>query len=304
MLLRQGEEDMGKHRPKILITGGAGYIGGNLEQYLTADWFNYDVTICDHNHNEVPLAEQLCSSDIEAFDGVVHLAALSGIIPCQENPKKAIRRNLLTAYNVFREASKYRIPVVFTSSQAAKNPETSTYAMQKRMIELMAEQMNAQGARIVVFRLTNVYGGEMYLEKKNTVVKKFIEAYTNGDPIIIDGDGHQERDFISVEDVCVFIERALANPYTDEPIDIGTGVGTSIGDLAKIFQQQSAIHQEVMASVQFSKDSRTVGVDSSIANYTTAQAVLGYRASTAKLGQYITQMIDWLKMRRLEDEDN
>ena len=69
---------------KILVTGGAGYIGGNLHSYLTADWFNNEVTICDFNHHEVPLADQLSASDIEAFDGVVHLAALSGIIPCQE----------------------------------------------------------------------------------------------------------------------------------------------------------------------------------------------------------------------------
>jgi len=271
---------------KILITGGAGYIGGNLEEYLHAEWFTYpyETTICDFGYDDVPLAEQLSASDVEAFDGIIHLAALSGIIPCQENPEKAVRRNLLTAYNVMREASKYRIPVVFTSSGAAKNPETSTYAMQKRMIELMAEQLNEQGAQITVFRLANVYGGELYLEKKNTVIKKFIEAYRNDEPLMIDGDGNQERDFINVEDVCVFIERALNIPYTEKPIAIGTGVPTSISDLAKMFQQ------EHFYPVEFVKDSRTVGLDSSIADPSMAEAIWQWKARP-RMGEYITQMI-------------
>ena len=261
----------------ILITGGAGYIGHNLEKYLTAEWFAYKVTICDYGYTDVPLAEQLSSSDVEPFDGIVHLAALSGIIPCQENPDKAIRRNLLTAYNVFREATKYDIPVVFTSSGAAQNPESSSYAMQKRMIELMADQFNEQG-KITVLRLSNVYGGELYMEKKSTVIKKFIEAYGAGEPLVIHGGGHQERDFINVEDVCVFIERALCDPFTDKPIPIGTGVGTSIGDIAKIFQNESSVHQEVMADVEFSETSRTVGIESSIAEPYLAENMLHYRA--------------------------
>ena len=271
---------------KILITGGAGYIGGNLEAHLHAEWFTYpyETTICDFGYDDVPLAEQLSSSDVEAFDGIVHLAALSGIIPCQENPEKAVRRNLLTAYNVMREASKYRIPVVFTSSQAAKNPGTSTYAMQKRMIELMADQLNQQGAQITVFRMTNIYGGNGYIEKKNTVIKKFIEAYLADEPLMIDGDGNQERDFINVEDVCVFIERALNHPYTEAPIDIGTGLGTSIADIAKMFQQ------EHFYPVQLNEQSRAVGVDSSIADPTIAERIWGYKARP-KMGEYITQMI-------------
>ena len=286
-------------RKRILITGGAGYIGCNLQQYLTADWFNYEVTICDFGYKDVPLAEQLESEHVRGFDGIVHLAALSGIIPCQENPKRAIRRNLLTAYNVFREATKYRIPVVFTSSQAAKIPETSTYAMQKRMVELMAEQFNEQGL-ITVFRMTNVYGGIEYLEKKNTVIKKFIEAYGALEPLVIHGDGHQERDFINVEDVCVFIERALKKPYTEKPIDIGTGVGTSIGDIAKIFQDDRRRIDNSLYPVELSEESRTVGVESSIADPRLAKEVLDYECYP-RMGQYITQQLYLQRESNYED---
>ena len=283
-------------RRKILITGGAGYIGTNLYKYLTADWFSYDVDICDYGEvhsGDLPLAEHLRSEDIEKYDGIVHLAALSGIAACQNDPEKAVRRNLLTAMNVFMEAAKFKIPCIFTSSQAAKDPSTSGYAMQKRLCELMAESLNEKGAMITVFRMTNVYGGEEYLERKQTVIKQFIDKYYTDEDFIIDGDGTQERDFLHVDDVCVFIERALNN-FTKTPIDIGTGVGTSINDLALYFGEskaKSAIH---------SQGSRSVGVDSSIANPYEALVAYNYQAYP-RIGEYLGQ-VKYIKGNREEHE--
>ena len=157
--------------------------------------------------------------------------------------------------------------------------------MQKRMIEMMAEQLNEQGANITVFRLTNVYGGTEYIEKKNTVIKKFVEAFTDGEPLVIHGDGQQLRDFINVEDVCVFIERALRSPYTEYPVDIGTGTGTSIETIAKSFQ----IHHPKYP-VEFVEEARTVGVDSSIANPTMATHLWNWKANP-RMHEYISQQI-------------
>jgi UDP-glucose 4-epimerase len=270
-------------RRKILITGGAGYIGTELQKYLTADWFSYDVDICDFNQ-KLPLAEQLEAKHIEPYDGIVHLAALSGIIPCQKFPEQAKRRNLLTAANIFQEAARFKIPCIFTSSQAAKNPATSSYAMQKRTCELMAEQFNSKGAQITVFRMTNVYGGPEYIERKSTVIKQFVKAYEEGRPLQIDGNGLQQRDFLHVDDVCIYIERAL-NHFVDEPIDIGTGVGTSINDIASHFKGYPVEHVI---------ESRTIGVESSIADPSRAIAEYGHKA-VPKMGEYIAQQIYLIK---------
>jgi UDP-glucose 4-epimerase len=183
------------------------------------------------------------------------------------------------------EAGKFRIPCIFTSSQAAKNPATSSYAMQKKTCELMAEDLNSKGAQITVFRMTNVYGGEEYLERKNTVVKQFIKAYEEGIPLHIDGDGNQERDFLHVDDVCVFIERALNHFVGNEPIDIGTGLGTSINGLADFFNGYPVEHTE---------GSRTVGVESSIADPNRAITEYGHQA-VPKMGGYIRQQIYLIK---------
>ena len=302
MILVVEEKDidpsLGGKMKRILITGGAGYIGTNLQKYLTADWFDYDVDICDYGEvhsGDLPLAEDLSSSDIEKYDGIVHLAAMSGIVACDENPAKATRRNLLTAMNVFMEAAKFKIPVVFTSSGAAKDPRSSSYAMQKRLCELMAEDLNRKGANITVFRLCNVYGGVEYIERKNTVIKKFYERYKEQLVLEIDGDGTQERDFINVEDVCVFIERGLNHPYKT-PVDIGTGVGTSIDQIADFFNGKFPLSEKEdrYPRVYMGNENRSDGITSSIAQTMLSKSIYKFEAFP-RMGEYIGQLIYLLK---------
>lgn len=293
-----GEEDNLGGIMNILITGGMGYIGENLYRYLIGDNFNYDVDICDYGEvhsGDLPLADHLRSEDVQKYDGIVHLAALSGIKACEDNPEKAVRQNLHTAMNVFLEAARFDIPVVFTSTQAAKNPRSSSYAMMKRLCELMAEDLNNQGARITVLRLTNVYGGWKYLEKKQTVIKQFIKRFSENLLLDIDGDGTQKRDFLHVDDVCVFIERALNNPYTSSPIDIGTGIGTSINDIADMFNQTIPISGDPLPYPRrHNEKSRTVGVESSIADPSEAEQYWNCKAEP-KMEEYISKQLHLIK---------
>jgi UDP-glucose 4-epimerase len=152
------------------------------------------------------------------------------------------------------------------------------YASIKRIIEVEADRLNVAGADNRILRLTNVYGGKDYLEKKNTVVKKFVKAKELNAKLIINGKGEQIRDFLHVEDVCDAICRCvLYNDRILEPIDIGTGVGVSILELAEMFDSEFTLVPE----------SDIVGADESVADPEFAKELFGFVAFPAKLKEYI-----------------
>lgn len=247
----------------FLITGGSGYIGENLANYLRSICKDNKVLISDFHLGDFPLAQNLRDSHFKDIDVVIHLAATSGIQSCERDPRTSFTNNVITAFNVFSRARDNDVPVIFTSSQAAKDPHSSEYAYQKWSAEHIANTINQDGGQIYILRLANVYGGYKYLEKKTTVMKQFISQYELGRDITIHGSGEQIRDFIHVEDVCEAITEIIdytkydSYPFKNgDVIDIGTGIGTSILSLANAFEGGTIYHEEA----------RGVGVDSNIAN--------------------------------------
>lgn len=254
---------------RIQITGGKGYIGENLEHFLQEK--GYEVIISDKG-------DFLRGLEI---DGIVHLAALSGIKACKDDFKTAVWDNIFSAFTSFDVSRELGIPVVFTSSQAAKIPTQNLYATIKAIIEIRASQVTQTGGDIRVLRLSNVYGGRGYILKKNTVIKQMLQRKFSGAPIKVHGSGKQMRDFIHVEDVCEYIIRALEYPNKIyKPIDIGTGKGTTILRLAEMMRHHYAF-----------TDARDVGVDSSIADPSEAIELFNYKAYD-KVQKYIDEMID------------
>jgi nucleoside-diphosphate-sugar epimerase len=256
---------MGKSKEirNVLITGSAGYIGINLCNYLTERGvfvFPFDKDSCFSRRCEN--LEKIGAN----IDIIVHLAAFPGIVNCMNDFDRAVIDNISTAFNVFKLAGK--IPVIFTSSQAAKQPYDNLYASIKRMIEVEADRLNRLGSDIRVFRLSNVYGGYGYLTMKDTVVKKFIVAKQNNHEMIINGTGDQIRDFIHVDDVCeaIYLCMLRENGFK-KPVDIGTGVGTSILDLAKMLDNKFT----------FDEKSDIIGSKESIANIERAYRLFGFK---------------------------
>lgn len=271
-------------KKSYLITGGSGYIGQNLywKNWVRETGIEVDFTVCDKKNTFIyPEAQKLKKEHLEGFDGIIHLAALSGIFACEENFGLASVDNIMTAGNVFRLATELRIPVVFTSSQAAKDMHSSIYATMKATCEALADYYNSLGGKIYVVRLANVYGGDDYLRKKLTCVKQFITQYQINRPFIIHGDGKQERDFVNCYDVCEAIYKIITiQPDYFKPIDIGTGKGTTILDLRNMFPAHPC---------EFI-DSRNAGAKSSIANPSKLKELTGF-VPERKLKDYIKEMI-------------
>ena len=207
---------------RIFGTGLSGYIGRNLVRHLqeiNCDYVNFDMAI-GYDVSNCEQIEQLMAG----CDVVVHLAALPSIPYCEDHPTEAITVNLLGTINVASIAEGYKIPTVFVSTFAAKNP-VNIYGMTKRLGE---EIIIEKGG--VVLRLANVYGGIDYLKLKSSVVSNFVNAKKNLKPVTIYGDGSAKRDFVHVVDVCKAIVMSIKAP--PGVYEVCTGKQISIKELA------------------------------------------------------------------------
>jgi nucleoside-diphosphate-sugar epimerase len=244
---------------KILLTGSEGYIGTNFNNLYQ----DLDITNCDIKLNYDILDIQRLNVDC-----IIHLAAISGIKNCEDDYDLTIRNNILTTLHLLR----FGIPIVFASSQAAKNP-TNTYSLTKRISETIIMCSNIP---YTILRFANVYGGKKYYDYKTSVMSKFFNSLKNKEPITVHGDGKQTRDLIHVNDVCDAIYLATKNPVYN-PVDIGTGKETKIRDLAYMISDD----------VEFIKNIDS-GVGGNVANTEDAKNLLGFE-SKIKLEEYIKE---------------
>lgn len=254
-----------KNNKPIMIVGGDGYIGINLCKFLQ---HKKEFAVWSYDSKRGSRGENFTS--VDGYSAVVLLAAFPGVINCRANMKKAVIDNISVAFNIMNVAANEDIPVIFTSSQAAKEPFDNFYATIKRIIEIEALRLNKDAAADNrILRLTNVYGGSEYIEKKNTVIKQFIMARKNKIKMVVNGDGSQIRDFIHVNDVCNAIYLCLLNDKkVSEPVDIGTGTGLSIKELAEKFGT-------LFTTV---RDSDTIGASKSVADIELAKELFNFES--------------------------
>lgn len=207
---------------KLLITGGAGYLGINLRHHLQqydCDYINYDQTEGFDILDEHQLYQQM-----RKCDAVIHLAAIADVSYCEKNVMEAIETNIYGTRNVIDNAYKLSCPMVFSSTIAAKTAH-NVYGMTKRLGEIMVLRIGG-----VVLRFTNVYGGLGYLSKKRTALASFVGHKQKDITAQIFGDGSAKRDFIHVYDVCEAIIKAIG--AQSGIYEICTGRSTSIKELA------------------------------------------------------------------------
>ena len=250
---------------KVLVTGGAGFIGSNLcERLLNAE----HKVICMDNFytgskNNIEefknnSAFEVIRGDIsEPFnieaDFIINLACPASVPHYQKNPLKTMKDNVYGIFNVMENARRLKIPVLHTSTsevygspnvhpQPEKyngnvNPVSirSCYDEGKRAAEtVMFDYHRQYGTDIKVIRVFNTYGPKM-LENDGRVVSNFIVQALKGEDLTVYGDGKQTRSFCYVSDlidgIILFMEDKSG--FTG-PVNMGNNYEFTIADFAKL----------------------------------------------------------------------
>lgn len=245
---------------KVLVTGGAGFIGSHLVDALVAQ--GAQVRVLDNfstgrheNITHVIKSIELIEGDIahqatcqEACTDreiIVHLAAIPSVPACQEDPERCYAVNVTGTFHLLAAASKAGARrLIFASSAAVYgtsdrpcmenmpcNP-TSCYGYSKRLGELLcAQYARLSSLDTVCLRYFNVYG--LRQRPDTGVVARMEHALKHQEPITFYGSGHQTRDFVPVERIIeANITCALfSGAFKGESFNIATGKSRSLRDM-------------------------------------------------------------------------
>lgn len=272
---------------KVLVTGGAGFIGSHLVDRLVQE--GHEVIIVDNlatgKRRNINRAARFYKLDVQSWrlervfrnerpNVVMHLAAQMDVRKSVEDPMFDAQVNILGTLNVLQQAVKHGVrKVVFSSSGGAIYGEQETYPAQESHVtkpmspyglsKLCGEQylsyyQRTSGIQVVSLRYANVYGPRQDPEGEAGVVAIFIQKMLNNEQAVINGNGRQTRDFVFVEDV-VEANLAVMGQDTQGTYNVGTGVETSINDLFRILiQHTGSTCKEVHGPAKKGEQARSV----------------------------------------------
>jgi UDP-glucose 4-epimerase len=237
---------------KILVTGGAGFIGTNLIKRLLTEGHevhsldNYDSGLVE-NHIE---GCNYISGDIEQieywrgdkFDLCYHLAALSRIQPSFENPLETFRVNTAATLAVADWAKHNNVKVVYAGSSSRwHDPYQSPYACFKHMgEEIYKLYKKVYNLDVEICRFYNVYGPNEIVDGDwAAVIGIWRRQVRDGLPITIVGDGEQRRDFTHVDDIIDGLYKiGIGSEKHEDAWELGTGINYSINEVYEIFKEK------------------------------------------------------------------
>jgi UDP-glucose 4-epimerase len=234
---------------RILVTGGAGFIGRHVVADLlgagahvrVVDLKRHPDAGVDLVQGDVAERDVLEAAFEGGFDGVVHLAAVTSVLRSVEQPELTFRTNVAATALLLEAARAAGVTaLVFTSTNAVTGPmeapaisEAATlkpltpYGATKAAGEMLMSAYTASyGVRCAVLRLTNVYGPGM--QAKDSIVARLMRAIRLGRTFEIYGDGEQVRDYVHALDVTAAVRLGLGHEQWAGPTVIGAGRSLSV----------------------------------------------------------------------------
>lgn len=300
---------------RVLVTGGAGFIGHNLALYLHERGFS--VVVLDSLERASPVALKRLAEHglavvkgdvrdkhsfktlVEKSDVVVHLAAYISVEESFDKPYEYVSNNAGGTAAVASLCTELSKPLVYASSAAVygnpvKTPipeehplnPTSPYGLSKVLGERVVEFYGGLGLRYVILRIFNAYGiGQS--GAYGGVISKFIERACKSEPLIIYGDGLQVRDFIYVDDLARLVELILEKDVWSVILNAGSGLPTRILDLAKLVLELSGSSSRIVHA-----PARRGDIRESWADITKARKLLGFEPRIS-LRDGVRKMLDY-----------
>ena len=243
------------------VTGGAGFIGSHLVNYLIKE--GHSISVIDNlsygkKQNLAEVSDQIkfYQEDIRDFeamkkilknvDGIFHQAALTVVQDSLKKPQEYQDVNVSGTENIFKLAKEYGLKVVFASSSSvyghkenmpirenAERKPINPYGKTKLDDEYLFEKYSNLGVSIIGLRYFNIFGKGQTLAYSG-VITKFLDRIRESKPPIIFGDGSQIRDFVFVGDVVRANLTCMNNKSSNFLINVGSGKATSILQLANM----------------------------------------------------------------------
>jgi UDP-glucose 4-epimerase len=322
-LQRETGDRMDLNGAKVLVIGGAGFIGSHVveellkediaeiivyDNFLRGTLANLEEALTDKRVKVFELGGEVLHTDIlnEAMDGidyVFHLAAL-WLLHCQEYPRAAFKANIEGTFNVIEACVKNKVKRLVYSSSASVYGDAIQIPMDEQhpfnnktfygATKIAGEQMcrayyHRYSLDYVGLRYMNVYGPRQdYKGAYIAVILRWLDMIDRGEALILYGDGSQTYDFVYVKDVAKANVLALKNGRVDHFYNVGSGEGTNLKELAEILLRLTGKKDlDIRCEPQ-----GVTYVTNRIGSIKKAQAELGFMAETP-LEEGLKKLIEW-----------
>lgn len=308
---------------KLVLVGGAGLIGSHTVDHLLKedvgeiviyDNFvrgsreNLEAALKDPRVSVYDIGGDIMQTDIlqsafDGADGVFHFAAL-WLLQCHDYPRSAFDVNIRGTFNVMEACVTKRVNrLVYSSSasvygDAVREPmdedhpfnNKNFYGATKIAGEAMLRAFHHRyGLDYVGLRYMNVYGPRQdYHGAYIAVIMKMLDAIDRGESPTIMGDGSEAFDFVAVEDCGLANLCAMKADATDQNYNVGTGIRTSLKELAELLIELTGCEQ----SIQYAPRSQATLVRNRIGDPAKASAEIGFTART-DLREGLRRLIEW-----------